>query len=79
MALFYPIDFYDGHVLRETVLWKYYLLTIEQQSHASGNLGPTSDNFAAMLTVLVEHIGISTILAALVATVARLTQPRQTR
>src|SRR6266446_6211756 len=64
LALVYPMSFYNGRSVRDTVLWKYYILEVQQEVNASGNLGPTSDNGAAALTTAGMHVVLSALAGA---------------
>ena len=59
LLLAYPMPFFDGGSVRQTTLWQYYLLEIQLELNASGNLGPTSGDWAAMLTTAITHVMIS--------------------
>jgi hypothetical protein len=77
LAVVYPMDFYDGRAVYKTVLWRYYLLEIQQYSRSSGSLGLTSGNFAAALTVLAEHLLLSAAAGAFVLGIGWLLRPRR--
>jgi hypothetical protein len=65
VLLMYPMYFYDGRGAREAVLWRYYLLEVQQDTRSSGDLGPTSGSGAAMVVVLAEHVLFSAVIGAL--------------
>src|SRR5438128_391597 len=65
LALVYPMHFFDGHSVRQTPLWKYYLLEIQLELNSTGNLGPTSSNWSAALTTAVTHVVISALGGAI--------------
>ena len=59
LAVVYPVYFCNGNSLRQTVLWKYYVLEIQLAMETSGMLGPTSGNAAAALMAAGMHVAIS--------------------
>ena len=71
MLIFYPMLFYNGRVLYETVLWRYYVLEFKQQMQSSGALGPTSGGMTALATVAVEHLVAAAVAGILLAVVGR--------
>jgi uncharacterized membrane protein len=56
MSILFSMDFYDGHAVYNTKVWHYYVLEIERAWNSTGNLGPTSGNSTAAVTIAVQHI-----------------------
>jgi hypothetical protein len=77
MALVWPMSFYDGQTVRQTLLWQYYLLEIQLALNSSGYIGPTSGNTFAALVVLAIHLAIASIFGAISAIIGWATKTRQ--
>ncbi len=59
MALILKHEFYNGQAVFVVPLWQYYLMEIRLAWQSSGNLGPTSGNAAAAITLAFEHVLLS--------------------
>jgi hypothetical protein len=46
----------SGQTVTQVRLWRYYIIEIQRELTSSGNLGPTSGSFAAMLRMALEHL-----------------------
>src|SRR5215813_11616774 len=51
----------SGESLSEVRLWRYYIIEIHRALTASGNLGPTTGSFQAMLRMALEHLLLSAV------------------
>jgi hypothetical protein len=76
LAAAYPMHFYDGRSVRQTVLGHYYLLELQQEMNSTGNLGPTSGNLAAALTTALMHLVLSGAAGAIVMGIRWVSQKR---
>jgi hypothetical protein len=65
MAVAWPMHFYNGESIRQTVLGHYYLLEFQLQLNASGNLGPTSGNLSVALATAATHLVIAAVAGAM--------------
>ncbi len=77
LLIFYPISFYNGRGVYETVLWRYYLWEFKQQAESSGALGPTSGGTTGLVVVAVEHVTIAAVGGFLAALIAKLLRSRR--
>jgi hypothetical protein len=76
---FYPMAFNDGRVVRQTMLWHYYLLEMQLVLNSSGNIGPTSGNAAVARQRAVAHLaisGVSGVAGAIMMGIGWLTRKR---
>jgi mannose/fructose/N-acetylgalactosamine-specific phosphotransferase system component IIC len=77
MLIFYPMSFYNGRGVYETVLWRYYVSQIKQQMQSSSALGPTADGLTALGTVAAEHLAAAAVVGIFVAIIGRFSQARR--
>lgn len=59
LAIAYPMHFYDGLTVRQTMLWHYYILEIDLAWNDPGLVGPTTGNSAVAIKIFVQHLCFS--------------------
>ncbi len=70
------MDFYNGRAVSRTALWHYYFLEFQLAWNSTGHLGPTSDNSSAALTVVLQHILLSSVGGGMLLTAGWLVRKR---
>ena len=71
MLIFWPISFYNGRGVYDTVLWRYYVLEFKRQMQSSDALGPTYGT-TALVIVAVQHLTAAAVAGVLLVVVGRL-------
>jgi hypothetical protein len=71
VALVWPMPFFDGQIVRRTMLWQYYLLEIQSALKSSGNLGPTTGNDFLAMGVLAIHTAVASAAGVVSALLGR--------
>jgi Zn-dependent protease len=71
VALVWPMPFFDGQIVRRTMLWQYYMLEIQSALKSSGNLGPKTGNAFLAMGALAIHTAVAAAVGVVSALLGR--------